>query len=77
MVGPHAYIGQGCIVNVHTTIDHDVEISDFAHLGIGVRLCAGTKIGESAWLQAGCITTYQSQVARDHIVSVGTIVTTV
>lgn len=77
VLGSHASIGQGCIVNVHTTVDHDVKISDFAHLGIGVRLCAGSTIGPSAWLQAGCITIYQAQVAKDQIVSVGTIVTTV
>lgn len=59
MVGVDAAIGEGAIVNANATVDHDACLGDFAHLGVGVQLAGGVKIGARAWLQAGCSAGYQ------------------
>lgn len=71
MVGVDAVIGEGDIVNVHATVDHDARLGDFAHLGVGVQLAGGVKIGARAWLQAGCSAGYR--VADGEVCAPGTV----
>ncbi|MOA60578.1 hypothetical protein D3C78_1854890 [compost metagenome] len=34
-------------------MDHDASLGDFAHLGVGVQIAGGVRIGSRTWLQAG------------------------
>jgi sugar O-acyltransferase (sialic acid O-acetyltransferase NeuD family) len=73
MVGVDATIGEGVIVNANATVDHDASLGDFAHLGVGVQLAGGVKIGTRAWLQAGCSAGYQVVVGDGVICAPGTV----
>lgn len=53
VVGCDARLGEGCIINAHATVDHDAVLGDFAHLGVGVHLAGGVRVGSRCWLQAG------------------------
>ncbi len=72
IVGAHAQIGQGCIVNANATVDHDAILHDFAHLGVGTQLAGGVVIGSMAWLQAGCAAGYHVVVKEGCIIPPGT-----
>lgn len=73
MVGVDATIGEGAIVNANATVDHDACLGDFAHLGVGVQLAGGVKIGARAWLQAGCSAGYQVVVGDGVVCAPGTV----
>ncbi|WP_110077011.1 MULTISPECIES: hypothetical protein [Pseudidiomarina] len=53
VVGPYALIGKGCILNANATADHDSEMADYSHLGVGVAIAGTACLGEGAWLHAG------------------------
>ena len=72
MVGVDAAIGEGAIVNANATVDHDASLGDFSHLGVGVQLAGGVKIGPRAWLQAGCSAGYQVVVGDGIVCAPGT-----
>jgi sugar O-acyltransferase (sialic acid O-acetyltransferase NeuD family) len=73
MVGVDAVIGEGTIVNANATVDHDAILGDFAHLGVGVQLAGGVKIGARAWLQAGCSAGYQVMVGEGVVFAPGSV----
>lgn len=72
VMGKVADIGKGVIINANATVDHDVQMGDLSHIGVGVQLAGGVKIGARAWLQAGSCCGYHVQVAGGERVSPGT-----
>ncbi|AYN22222.1 NeuD/PglB/VioB family sugar acetyltransferase [Alcaligenes aquatilis] len=72
IVGAHAQVGQGCIVNANATVDHDAILHDFAHLGVGTQLAGGVIIETMAWLQAGCAAGYHVVVKEGRVIPPGT-----
>lgn len=72
MIGVNVVIGEGAIVNANSTVDHDATLGDFAHLGVGVQLAGGVRVGHRAWLQAGCCAGYHVDVADGSVVLPGT-----
>ena len=73
VVGTNAKLGVGALVNANATVDHDCVLDEFAHIGVGVSLAGGVRIGKSAWLQAGCSAGYFVDVADGKVVDTGTI----
>lgn len=73
MVGADVRGGKGVIVNAHATVDHDAALGDFAHLGVGVHLAGGVRIGARAWLQAGCCAGYRVVVVDGAVLAPGTV----
>ncbi len=72
MVGVDAQVGRAAIVNANATLDHDALLGDFAHLGVGVQIAGGVRIGARAWLQAGCSAGYSVAVPDAENVPAGT-----
>ena len=72
MVGVDAKLGQGTIINANATVDHDAILGDFAHLGVGVQIAGGVKVGARSWLQAGCCAGYHVEVPEGLLVPPGT-----
>lgn len=71
VVGTHAKLGKGVIINANATADHDVELGDYAHLGVGVSLAGGVQVHSKAWLQAGCSAGYNVVVPSGSIIPPG------
>lgn len=72
MIGVDARLGTGTIINANTTLDHDAYVGDFAHLGIGVQIAGGVRVGARAWLQAGCCAGYCVDIPAGQLVPPGT-----
>lgn len=72
VVGVDARVGRAVIINANATLDHDAVLGDFSHLGVGVQIAGGVKIGARAFLQAGCCAGYNVVVADAENVPVGT-----
>ncbi|MEW6996611.1 hypothetical protein AADZ86_02735 [Colwelliaceae bacterium BS250] len=73
IVGTNAKLALGSLVNANAAVDHDCFLDEFAHIGVGVNLAGGVKVGKSVWLQAGCSAGYFVEVADDELVPPGTI----
>lgn len=72
VLGTDCFIGKGSIVNANATVDHDVRMDAFGHLGVGVQLAGGVQIGSRAWLQAGVSCGYNVVVPEDAVLEPGT-----
>lgn len=72
VVGCQAQVGRGVIVNANATVDHDVVLEDFAHVGVGVQLAGGVIVRTGAWLQAGTCAGYNVVVPEQTVVAPGT-----
>lgn len=73
VVGTIAVLGKGVIINANATADHDVQMGDFAHLGVGSQLAGGVKVGARAWLQAGSSCGYHVEVGEGALFGPGTV----
>lgn len=72
VVGVDAQVGRGAIINANATLDHDAVLGDFGHLGVGVQIAGGVRVGARAWLQAGCCAGYNVIVPDAEQVPAGT-----
>jgi sugar O-acyltransferase (sialic acid O-acetyltransferase NeuD family) len=68
VVGTEAVLGRGCVVNINASVDHHCRLDDFAHLGVGVQLAGGVKVGAAAWMQAGSSAGYRVEVPSGEVV---------
>jgi len=71
VLGTEATLGRGCVVNVNASVDHHCRLDDFAHLGVGVHLAGGVRVGASAWMQAGSSAGYRVEVPSGAVVVPG------
>lgn len=72
VVGVDAQVGRAAIINANATLDHDAVLGDFGHLGVGVQIAGGVRVGARAWLQAGCSAGYHVVVPEDENIPAGT-----
>jgi len=65
VVGTAATVGKGVIINANATVDHDAVMEELSHIGVGVQLAGGVRVGQRAWLQAGSSCGYHVVVDAD------------
>ena len=63
------------IVNTRSSVDHDCEIDDYAHIGPGVILCGGVTVGKNVLVGAGAVLNQGISVSEDSIIGAGAVVT--
>jgi sugar O-acyltransferase (sialic acid O-acetyltransferase NeuD family) len=68
-------IGNGCIINTASVVDHDGIIEDFVHLSPSVNLAGNVKIGKRSWLGIGSSAINNIQIARNVIIGAQSLVT--
>ncbi len=75
VIQPGTHIGKGCILNTHSSVDHDCEIENFVHIASGAILSGGAKIGSHTLVGAGaCIVQYKT-IASECLIGAGAVVT--
>ena len=72
VIGTVSTLGKGTIVNSNATVDHDVEMGDYSHIGVGVHLAGGVIVGAEVWLQAGSCCGYNVVVEPGFVGGPGT-----
>ncbi|WP_445425007.1 PglD-related sugar-binding protein [Alishewanella sp. HL-SH06] len=68
IIGAHAQIGLGCILNPNAVADHDSIMEDYSHLGVGAVMAGTSVLKTGAWLRAGVALTYGDVVPERLIV---------
>ncbi|WP_423840102.1 acetyltransferase [Vibrio mytili] len=67
VINPFVQVGEACIINTASTIDHDCSLANGVHVSPGCNIAGGVVVGEGGWLGIG------SQVKQ--LISIGTGVT--
>lgn len=75
VIGPHARLGAGVIVNHGAIVDHDCEVSSFAHLAPKCALGGGVRVGARTLIGAGAVILPGLTIGDDVIIGAGAVVT--
>ena len=73
-VGPRSHIGQQCIINTHTVVEHDCEIGEFSHVAPGAVALGGVRMGSKIFLGGGTVTRNNVMIADNITVGAGSVV---
>ncbi len=52
VINAGAEIGNMCILNTGTIVEHDCKVDDFSHVAVGAVLCGGVAVGEGTLIGA-------------------------
>lgn len=71
VVNTSARIGRGVIVNSNSTVEHDVVLEDWVHIGPGATVCGGTRIGACSMIGAGAVVIEGKEIVAGCLVAAG------
>ena len=69
-----AKIGQGCIINTASSVDHDCVLGDFVHVAVGAHLCGTVTIGNATWIGAGATVSNNVNICGECTIGAGAVV---
>lgn len=67
-------IGNGCILNTGSTIDHDNTIEDFVHISPRASLAGTVKVGKCSWIGVGSVVSNNISITKGCKVGAGAVV---
>ncbi len=74
VINSDAQIGEGCIVNTCSSVDHDCILKDYVHVSVGAHVAGGVQIGDKTWIGAGAVVSNHVKIAPDCMVGAGAVV---
>jgi sugar O-acyltransferase (sialic acid O-acetyltransferase NeuD family) len=73
-INPFAEIGDYCIINSSSSIDHECILSDGVHIAPGAILCGNVKIGKNTFIGANSVLKEGVEVGENAIIGAGSVV---
>jgi sugar O-acyltransferase (sialic acid O-acetyltransferase NeuD family) len=73
-VGPGSRVGDFCIVNTHSSIDHDCTMHEFSSIAPGVSTGGLVEIGECSAIGVGASISDRISIGRHTVVGTGAVV---
>ena len=67
-------IGNGCILNTGSTIDHDNTIEDFVHISPRASLAGTVKVGHGSWIGVGSVVSNNINITKGCKIGAGAVV---
>lgn len=67
-------IGMHCIINTNSSIDHDCQIDNFAHISPNATLCGGVIIGQGTHIGAGAVIIPGIKIGKWATIGAGTVI---
>lgn len=74
VVQPDTRVGEHVIINTASSVDHDCEIENFAHIAPGSHLGGGVKVGEGALVGIGSSVKPYSTIGQWSLIGAGSAV---
>lgn len=74
VINPCTKIGEGCIVNTCSSVDHDGLIGDFVHIAVGAHLCGTVFVGDKTWIGAGATVSNNIEICAECTIGAGAVV---
>lgn len=69
-----ASIGNHCIINTKSSIDHDTILHDFVHVAPGATICGECEVGECTWIGAGSVVKQGIKIGKNCMIGAGSVV---
>ena len=66
-------IGNHCIVNSGSIIEHDNFVDDFSHISVGVKFAGNVKIGKNCFIGIGAAVKENIEICNNCVVGAGVI----
>ena len=70
-VGPNSLVGEFCILNTSSSIDHDCTLADFSSIAPGVKTGGLVRIGECSAVGVGASISDRISIGRHSVVGTG------
>ncbi len=74
VINPGAVVGIGVIVNTLSSVDHNCELGDYSHIGVGSHLAGTVKTGEETFVGAGAVIINNISIAPQTVIGAGAVV---
>lgn len=74
VINPGSHIGNHCIVNSSSVVEHDNCISDFVHISVGAKLAGTVSVGERSWVGIGAVVSNNLSICEDCMIGAGAVV---
>lgn len=71
VVGPAARVGRFCILNTHSSLDHDSVMGDFSSLAPGVNVGGASEIGPHSAIGIGAVISHGLKIGEHTVVGAG------
>ena len=71
VVNSDANLGRGAIVNTNSTIEHDVVLEDWVHVGPGATISGGSRVGACSMIGAGAVVIEGREITAGCFVGAG------
>ena len=74
LINTDSIVGNNCIINSHSSIDHDCLIGDHTHICPGVILGGNVRIGKNCWIGLGTKIIQNCNIGDNVFVAAGSVV---
>lgn len=74
VINPCAVIGKHCIINTHSSVDHDSRIGDYTHIAVGATLAGAVTVGSDVWVGAGAVISNNVSICGGCMIGAGAVV---
>lgn len=74
VINSSSKIGNGCILNTSSSLDHDNIIKDYVHISPGVNMAGTVKVGKGSWIGIGSVLSNNVNICSGCKVGAGSVV---
>lgn len=75
VVAADTRIGEACIVNHRSVVDHECVLGDGVHIAPGATLCGCVTLGKNVMIGAGAVVLPRLTIGADTVIGAGAIIT--
>lgn len=74
VINSGAVIGDHCIINTASVVEHDNRIGDFSHISVGTKLAGAVEIGPDTWVGIGAAVSNNISICGGCMIGAGAVV---
>ena len=74
IIQPNVIIGNHCIINTRSSVDHDCTLGSYVHIAPGVTLCGTVSIGDNTFIGAGTVIRNNIIIGKNVTIGCGSVV---
>ena len=74
VIGPYAKIGNGCIINTCSSVDHDCILGNYVHVAVGAHIAGNVTIKDKTWIGAGATINNDIKISSNNMIGSGAVV---
>lgn len=74
VINAGAKIGNHCIINTASVVEHDNLVEDYVHISVGAKVAGTVHIGESTWVGIGAVISNNLNICHDCMIGAGAVV---